>query len=287
MLQTYLKIAWRHAVTHKVTTLINVAGLTLGLTCCFLISAYVWDELAYDRFHQRADRIVLFQQNANSPASGGQFATDLKNRFSQVDEAVRLTRLNPLVTSQQAAFYEPNFWLADSRIFKVFTLPLSKGSPTTALIERYSVVISQTMARKYFGQTNPLGRFLRFNNKVTLHVTGVLGDLPAASHLKIDFLVPYANANELAGYDVTTNYWGGGDTWTYLLLAPGAVLADLKAQFPAYIRQLGDPNAAIWKLDLVPLTDIYLRTNLTGPRRITYVWVFIRGRRVDSGSGLL
>ena len=274
MIRNYLTIAWRNALTHKVATLINVAGLVLGLLSGLLIWAYVSDELAYDRFHQNADRIVLFQQNENSPTSGGKFATDFKSRFTQVTDAVRLTRLKPLVASRQIAFYEPNFWLADSSIFNVFTLPLIKGNPRTALTEQYSVVLAQTTARKYFGNANPMGQLLRLNNKVTLHVTGVLGELPSTSHLKLDFLVPYMNANELAGYDVTTNYWGGGDTWTYLLLAPGTAVSDLQAQFPTYIKQLNDPNAGVWKLNLVPLTDLYLRTNLVATNRLQYVYVF-------------
>ncbi|UFH57780.1 permease prefix domain 2-containing transporter [Spirosoma sp. KNUC1025] len=274
MIRNYLTIAWRNALTHKVATLINLVGFVLGLLSCLLIWAYVSDELAYDRFHRKADRIVLFQQYENSPTSGGKFATDFKSRFTQVTDAVRLTRLKPLVAAGQRAFHEPNFWLVDPAVFDVFTLPLIKGNLKTALTEQYSVVLSQTTARKYFGKANPMGQLLRLNNKVTLHVTGVLDDLPTTSHLKLDFLVPYLNANELAGYDVTTNYWGGGDTWTYLLLAPGTAVSDLQAQFPAYIKQLNDPNAGVWKLNLVPLTDLYLRTNLVATNRLQYVYVF-------------
>jgi putative ABC transport system permease protein len=274
MLRNYLKIALRNLQKNKVAGLINVSGLTLGLTCCLLIAAYVLDDLTYDQFHQNADRIVLFQQFDNSASSGGKFATDLKSRFTAISDAVRLTRIKPLISRQQAAFYEPNFWFADSSVVKVFTLPFVQGNPRTALTEQYGLVLSETMARKYFGTMNPMGQQIRFNNKATLHVTGVLQDLPANSHLKIDFLANYANANELVGYDVTTNYWGGGDTWTYLLLAPGADKSTLQAQFPAYIKQLGDPNASVWKPKLVPLTDIYLRTTLVATNRLLYVYVF-------------
>ncbi len=274
MLQNYLKIAFRNLRKNKVTGLINLSGLTLGLTCCLIIAAYVLDDLTYDRFHQNANRIVLFQQFDNSPNSGGKFATDLKNRFSSVANAVRLTRTKSLISREETASYESNFWFADSTAFTVFTLPLLQGNPKTALTEQYGVVLSEAMARKYFNQSNPMGKPLRINNKVTLHVTGVLRDLPANSHLKIDFLATYANANELVGYDVTTNYWGGGDTWTYLLLAPGARKSALQTQLPGYINQLGDPNAGIWKPALIPLTDIYLRTNLVATNRLTYAWVF-------------
>ena len=274
MLRNYFKIAWRNLQRNKVAGLINILGLTLGLTCCLLIAAYVLDDLSYDRFHQNADRIVLFQQHEDSPNSGGKFATDLKNRFAQVSDAVRLTRLKALIARSSTASYESNFWFADSNAFRLFTLPLVQGNPLTALTEQYGVVLSETMARKYFGTANPIGQSLRLNNKATLHVTGVLRDLPTTSHLKIDFLAPYVNANELIGYDVTTNYWGGGDTWTYLLLAPGTTAQTLQAQFPAYLKQLNDPNSGVWKLNLVPLTDVYLRTNLVATNRLTYAYIF-------------
>ena len=274
MLRNYLKIAWRNARRNKVSTLVNVVGLTLGLTGCLLITAYVLDDFSYDRFHQNADRIVLFQQFEGQSSSGGKFATDLKSRFAQVTNTARLTRLKPLVSNRQTAEYESQFWFADSSVFDVFTLPLAQGNPRTALTEQYGVVLSETMARKYFAGANPMGQLLRVNNKATLHVTGVLRDLPANSHLTVDFLANYANANELAGYDVTTNYWGGSDTWTYLLLAPGSDRATLQAQLPAYIKQLGDPNAGVWKPDLIPLTDIYLRTNLVATNRLTYAYIF-------------
>ena len=274
MLTNYLKIAWRNARQNKVSTLVNIVGLTLGLTGCLLITAYVLDDLSYDRFHQNADRIVLFQQFEGQPGSGGKFATDLKSQFAPVTNTARLTRMKPLVSHQQTAGYESEFWFADSSVFSVFTLPLVQGNPKTALTEQYGVVLSEKMARKYFAGANPMGQSLRINNKATLHVTGVLRDLPANSHLTLDFLSNYANANELAGYDVTTNYWGGGDTWTYLLLAPGTDPASLQSQLPAYIKQLGDPNAGVWKPALIPLTDIYLRTNLVATNRLTYAYIF-------------
>lgn len=274
MLTIYFKIAWRNLLKNKAATFINMTGLILGLTCCLLIMAYVLDELSYDSFHQKAGRIALFQQFENQPGSGGKFAEDLKSRFAQVENTVRLTQLKPLVTSRQLSAYESQFWVADSTIFNVFTLPLVAGNPKTALTGQHSVVLSEAMAHKYFGGLNPMGQSFSINSQVTLHVTGVFQDLPANAHMPIDFLASYANANELAGYDVTTGYWNGFSTWTYVLLAPGATMAQLQAQLPAYIKQLGDPNAGIWKPNLIPLLDIYLRTNLVATNRLTYTYVF-------------
>ena len=274
MIRNYVKIAWRNLLKNQVAALINILGLALGLMTCLLITAYVVDELTYDRFHQNADRIVLLQQFEKSPNSGGKFASDFRTKFAMVENSVRLTKANLLVSSRTMARYEPQFCFADSMLFTVFSFPLALGDPKTALTERNGVVLSSAMARLYFPNENPLGKTLTVKGKTDFYVTGVLKDIPTNSHLQPDFLASYAIANDLVGYDVTTNYWGGGDTQTYLLLAPNANIAALQAQFPAYVKSLNDPNAAIWKLNLVPLRDLYLRTNLIASGRLTYVYIF-------------
>ncbi|CCG98231.1 protein of unknown function DUF214 [Fibrella aestuarina BUZ 2] len=269
-----LRSVWRSWRTQLSITMINLIGLALGLAGCLLVTAYVLDEIDYDRFHTNANRIVLLQQFDNAPSSGGQFATDLKSRFATIEQAVRLTRANLLMTTPALARYEPQVFFADSSLFGVFSYRLAVGNPNTALREQYGVVLSDAMARHYFPNQNPLGQLIKCGPKATLHVTGVLAPTPANTHLRPDFLVNYANANELLGFDVTTNYWGGSDTYTYLLLAPNAQPADLASQLPAYVKSLGDPNAAIWKMALVPLRDLYLRTNLFAQNRLTYVYTF-------------
>ncbi len=273
MLTNYLKITLRNLFRHKLYSVINLVGLTLGLTCGLLITAYVLDELTYDRFHQNADRIVLLQQFGNSATSGGKLGTDVKQQFAQVEQMVRLKQARPLITYQTVSAYEDNFFFADSTAFDVFTFPLVQGNPRTALTERYGVVISEAMAQKYFPGQNPLGQLIRYDTRHTLHVTGVMRNLPGNSHQHIDFLANYANANELVGYDVTTNLWGGS-AWTYLLLAPNTKPETVDAQFPAYLKQLNDPNVGVWKLHLIPLTDLYLKTDLVASNRLTYVTVF-------------
>jgi putative ABC transport system permease protein len=273
MLHNYIKITLRNLYRHKLYTAINLVGLTLGLSCGLLITAYVLDELTYDQFHQKADRIVLLQQFESTATSGGKVGTDMKQQFAQVEQMVRLQKARPLITHQATSAYEDNFFFADSTAFDVFTLPLVLGNPQTALTERYGVVLSEAMAQKYFPGQNPLGQLIRYNAKQTLHITGVMRNLPGNSHQHIDFLASYANANELIGYDVTTNLWGGS-AWTYLLLAPGTKPEAIEAQFPAYLKQLNDPNVGVWKLHLIPLTDLYLKTNLVASNRLTYVTIF-------------
>jgi len=273
MLTNYLKIALRLFRKQRSYALLNLAGLSLGLTCCLLIALYVQDELGYDRFHPQADRIVLLQQFEGNPSSGGKFATDLKSRFAAVANAVRINQLTALLATPRSSHYESQFFLVDSTVFDVFSVPLLQGNPATALAVRDGLVLSEKAARKYFPNQNPIGQRLRLNNKRDLLVTGVMRDWPGNSHWRPDFLASYARANEFVGYDVTTNYWGGFSR-TYLLLAPGAEAPSLQAQLPGYVKSLNDPNAAIWKMNLIPLTDLYLRTNLIAENRLTYVYIF-------------
>jgi len=272
MLQNYFKIALRNLFRHKVFATINIVGLALSLTACLFISLYVMDELRYDTYHQHAKRIFLLQQFEANSTSGGKFATDCK-KFAQVEATVRLKNVNPLITYQQNAHYEPRFFFADSTVFDIFTFPLIKGNPKTVLAEKYAVVISASMAQKYFGNQDPVGQFLVYENKTNLRVTGVMQDLPAYSHLPIDFLANYGIANELVGYDVTNNHWGGS-AWTYLMLAPNARPGAVQSQFPAYLAQLKDPNTSVWNLKLIPLLDIYLKTDLVAANRQVYVVIF-------------
>ena len=274
MLLTYFKIAFRNLYKTKLYSFINLAGLTIAMVCCLAIALFVDRETSYDSFHKNAGRIVLLQQYENSGFSGGKLAGDMKQLFSQVENTVRLRNTHPLIKFRESGYYEGNFYFADSTVFSVFSFPLSAGNPETALKEKYGVVISEAIAQKYFQGANPIGQELGYNNVFKLHVTGIMKKLPGNSHLKIDFLTSYTAANEMAGMDISNNYWGG-DTWTYLLLSRNANLPAMEQQFPGYLHQLNDPNAAaVWKLHLLPLRDIYLRSSLIAASPITYVYVF-------------
>jgi putative ABC transport system permease protein len=270
----FLKIAYSNFFRNKLYSLINLVGLIIGIVSCLLISIYVKDELTYDRFNKKADRIVMLQQFESSGTTGGQLALDLQQYFSQVEKTVRLKNTNPLIKVEENGYYESDFYFADSTVFDVFTFPLVRGNAATALKERYGVVISERMARKYFQDADPLGKKLTYDNKHTLHVTGVMKDLPANAHRKVEFLAGYSAANELVGWDVTNNYWAGG-VFTYLLLTPGSNVMAIESQLPDYVKQLNDANASfVWKMKLIPLKDLYLKTSLIASSPITYVYIF-------------
>jgi putative ABC transport system permease protein len=274
MLSGYFRLMRRFFIRNRLYSITNLVGLSIGIGCFILISLYVRNELSYDDYNKNAGRILLLQQFESNPSAGGRLAADLKHYFEGIGQTVRLKNTSPLITYRENAGFESNFYFADSTVFSIFTFPLVQGNAYTALKENYGVVISEKMAEKYFPHQNPLGREIVYNKKYTLHVTGVMKNLPSNSHLPIDFLANYANANELMGWDVTNNYWAGS-TLTYLLLNPHVRAADIEARFPAYLKTLNDPNAAfVWKLHLIPLRDVYLSSPFASTKPITYVYIF-------------
>ncbi len=261
-------------------TLIVLGSLTLSIFSCLLIGAFVSDELHVDRGNKNLNEIVLFRQFEASPLSGGQFATDFKLRFPQVEDAVRMKPMNLLVASGGEGFYESEFYFADPAIVDVFTFQWIKGTPKQALEMANGVVISEQIAAKYFGYEDPIGKVLTVNGKTRFIVQAVFADSKQRSHIQPALMASYKSANEVAGYNVTTNYWGPG-SYTYLQVKKGTDIQRFSALLPAYLKSLNDPNAPfVWKPAFIPLKDLYLRTSLISNSPITYVYIF-------SGAGLL
>jgi putative ABC transport system permease protein len=274
MLTNYLKLMRRGFLKNKLFSIINLFGLTIGITCFILIAIYVQNEMNYDRYNKNTGRIVLLQQFENTPVSGGRLAGDMKQYFSSVEKTVRLKQVSPLITHRENSFYESNFYFADITVLDVFTFTLVSGNKALALKENDGVIISEKIAQKYFPNQDPVGKEIIYDHKYKFHVTGVLKNLPANSHLQIDFLASYVSANKLTGWDVTDNYWAGS-TLTYLLLSPGTNPKSIEAGFPLYLKKLNDPNAAfVWKMHLIPLRDIYLNTSFIKSKPIKQVYIF-------------
>jgi len=139
MILTNLKITLRNLFKNRLYSSINLIGLTIGIAGCLLISVYVKEELNYDRFNKNINSIVLLQQFENNWASGGKIAGDMKAKFAQVEKTVRLKNANPLIKFEQNAYYEADFYFADSTVFDVFTFPLVMGNAATALKEQLPV----------------------------------------------------------------------------------------------------------------------------------------------------
>src|SRR5574341_193842 len=224
MLKNYLKIALRNLLRHKAYTFINVAGLGVGMACCALMLLYIRDELSYDRFHRRAEHIYRVittdrdQHGADTfPGTPAPMAPALKQEYPEVRQIVRVDSPpygRTLVSYEDRQFYEEKVYCADSTLFEVFDFPLLQGDPKTALRHSQSVVMSRAAAQKYFGAENPLGKILRIERGGrNFQVTGILQEIPQASHLRPDFIIPFDNIGEFA-----LGNWEQFSFHSYLLL---------------------------------------------------------------------
>ena len=186
MWQNHLKIALRNIKKQKLYALVNIGGLSIGLATFILIVLYIQDELSYDSFHTKSHRVVLFQQFEKNAGSGSGFAQLLRSELPQVEQTARLVKLRSLISNSQQAHFEDNFYFSDNSVFNLFDFTLLQGNQMTALKDVNSIVISQKTAQKYFGNSNVIGKTLKYNNKQEFVITGVMQNQPYNSHLKID-----------------------------------------------------------------------------------------------------
>jgi putative ABC transport system permease protein len=297
MFLNYLKIAWRSLLKNKLYSLLNIMGLAIGLSCFLLIVLYVADELAYDRFHEKADRIYRINSDLKFgdtfsllPFTSDMMGPTLKQEYPQVEEQVRIyTSSGSKMLKKGAEFItESDVAHADSTIFRVFTLPLLAGDPHAALAQPNSVVISESAALKYFGTAQALGQVLETITGDFYEVRGVMEDMPENGHFKFDFIFSMSNAGYEWGSFLSHNFH------TYLLLQEGVTAADFRPGLLHYItnyvlpqaKQLMGINsieefeAAGNKLGywLTPITDIHLYSDREMEIRpggsIQYVYIF-------------
>jgi len=297
MLKNHLKIALRSLLKQRGHSFINIAGLSIGLTCCWLILLYVQDDLSYDRFHERADRIyrvtirgIMGGNEVKAATSPVPMAAAL---VADYPEVVTATRLKPalskvLVSGNDKKFIEQQVYYADSTFFEVFTFPLIAGDAKTALRDPFSVVIAEEMARKYFGAEDPLGKTLIFNEQESYKVTGVAQNIPAQSHFHFDLLASFNSR----GVSRSTS-WVSNHLYTYLVLQENYAPERLAEKFPAMVRKYVSPqmeeglgvtydrfvaSGGVYEYSLQPLTEIHLHSHLTGELEpnsdIKYVTIF-------------
>lgn len=296
MIKNYIKTAFRNLMKNKGFTFINVFGLTLGLATCLLIVFYVFDELSYDHYNTKADRIfrinneIKFGGMENSYAiTPAPAAAALKADFPEIEQVARLRdRGGNQVRKGTQDIQENRMVYADSTIFDIFTLPMLQGNPSTALIAPHSMVITEDMAKKYFGRINAVGEVLTVNDSVQYKVTGVIKDIPAQSHFHFDFFMSMSTLPESR-----ETAWFNNNFSTYVLLRPGADPKAFKAKLPAFIhRHCGaelqaalhmdfktfEKNGGYFRFNIIPLTDIHLRSDSVNEiepgGNISYIYIF-------------
>lgn len=287
MFKSYLKVTFRGIRRHKGYTFINVAGLAIGMAVCILIMLWVLDELSYDRYHENADRIYLLVIDANvgrplrSPATMAPAAPTMVNDFPEVVNAARIGRLRRMaVAYEDNRFQEDLVGFADHSLFEIFTFPFISGDPASALKTAYSVVITEEMAQKYFGDEDPIGKILTIGGETEYTVTGVVKNVPRNSHLRFNMLRSFETL--YAQNRQAMEAWMSIEFRTYLSLAENSDYKELEKKFPALIDQhLGEVLSSISgtvELFLEPVTRIHLFLEadfgISSQGDITYVYLF-------------
>ncbi len=279
MLRNYFKIAWRNLRKQPGFAFINVFGLAAGLTCFAGIALWVADERSYDRFHRNYDRIVRVvgtQQTetgtSESAVTSAPMAKALQHDFAEVENAVRLDTRGEVVRYKNQSWMEPDIVLTDPSFFDVFSYSLIRGNAATALSEPYSVVLTESAARKYFGTAEPMGQVLTIfmfdstGRGANYTVTGITPDPPQNAHFTFSILGSFKTI-ETANPDVLTiDGWGDSSFYTYLLLKKGvdaqAFTAKIAQFYTKYIGDLAPVWRAIYSYQVQPLKDIHLRSHL-------------------------
>ena len=266
---------------------INILGLAIGITCCMLILLYIRNELSYDRFHEQADRIYRVV-NGNSARTPPAVGPALKELFPEVEEYARMrgTANIWMMAYGDNAFFESDVFRASRGVFKVFSFPLVRGNPQTALDDyahpEQTVVISETMAIKLFGDEDPMGKLIRADDEEDLRVTGIMEAVPSNSHVAVDYLVCENLDVGNLGERYATN-WFAAVHFTYVLLSEGTDPVELEDKIASWadgyeplmrLKERGQPFTP----RLQPMTDIHLRSHLeqdtAGNSDISYIYIF-------------
>ena len=284
MIKNYLKIALRNIWSQKGYSFINIFGLAVGLTCTILIVVFIQNELSYDRFNKKADRIYRvtrewFNSNGESNFHLARVAPPigplLKNDFPHiVKEEVRfLQDGNTFLEINNNPVVEDKFFWAEQSVFNIFTIPFVEGDPETALKEPLSLVMTESMAKKYFGDEDPLGKTILYRHAFEFKITGVVKDVPDNSHFHYDFLASFItlyNPKAIGRKTLETN-WSSNNYITYLLLPKNFPIKELKDKVPSFIdshlsqhyKNSGKLPHNFTTLHFQKLTDIHLYSHLT------------------------
>ncbi len=273
MIRNYFKIAWRNLLKNKGITFIQILGLTLGIAVSLVIVQYVGFEKSFDKFHSKSDRIYRIALNfynegklvdkdaMNYPLTGPTMAEELP-------EIESYTRITPeyekvILKLGDAIFEENKVFYADATFFGIFDHTFIQGEPEEALKGYNKVVLTYALAKKYFGPQekwaiSPIGQTIRFNNKKDLVVSGIIKDVPKATHLKFNALISFDTFVQENPY--IKNNWGWNDFVTYVLAAPGTAKAALQSKMPAFADKYKEKNHGN-EFIVQPLTEIHLNSH--------------------------
>lgn len=283
MLKNLIKTAFRHILKHLGYSFLNILGLTLGITSAIFLIIYVSDEVSYDRYHEKADRIYRVSSSIKEPddqftwiVAQLPFAPQVAHDYPEVESVVRFINMpRALYKFEDKEFNEENFYYVDSTMFDIFTYKVLKGEVKSALLAPKKIILTKRIADRYFGKSDPIGKTLTTGND-TYEVTAVIQDVPTNSHFRFDALAARNNLPKNIGS------WGSFGVYTYILLPEKtdvkAFEKKIEAMYDGYMKTIFEPLKITIRYNLEPLTRIHLYSkNANEPEPTgseTYVYIF-------------
>jgi len=266
MLLKYFKQSFNYILKNRIDSLINIVGLTIGITSFFILINYISYEFSFDKNipnYQNIYRIVsdVPQQNGNimnTAMSSGYFSRSADEYFSEIEASTRIAlSFETLFKYNDIVSFENNSWYSDSTFFKVFDLELKQGDPGEVLKGSFKMVISEKMAKKYFGNADPVNQTLLVHNRWHYTISGILKDQPSNMHIDIDFLL---TPDSIPSF--TRENWGALGLFSYVKLKKNVDPSILEKRFQDYtVEKMGEKWADIVKFKLQPIADIHLKSD--------------------------
>jgi putative ABC transport system permease protein len=283
MFKNFFRISFRNISRNKGFTFINVSGLAVGIAASLLILLWVQDEFSYDKFNEKASNIYRVEEDQFY--SGARYHVTVtphpsgpvwKEKIPEIVEQTRINRLPRILFRQEdKVFFESSIIAADSGLFQMFTMPLLKGDPTTALSSPNSIVLSEKLAKKYFGETDPLGKSLNFENKYQFMVSGVMKDLPKNSIFSFEGVLPYSFLKQIGAI---SDSWGNNSIYTYVQLADNVRIDSVNKKLTDVVLEYTPQQTT--KYVLFPFLNIHLKSQFgfdesKGPVITVYIFTLI------------
>ncbi|HVO75020.1 MAG TPA: ABC transporter permease [Ignavibacteriaceae bacterium] len=294
MIKNYFKVAFRNLIKYRGYSFINILGLAIGITCCLLILLYVLDELSFDKYNEKYNRIyrvavygLLGTNEFNGAVSSAPLAETLLREYPEVEQATRIQTFGyPVIRYKDKVFSEEKFYWADSTFFNVFTAHFIKGDPRTALTEPNTVVITESMMKKYFGNEDPVGKTINSDKRKDYEVTAVIKDFPKNSHFHFDFIGSLSSYND-------DQEWLSENVYTYIVLREDVNPKEFEKKLDEVVKKYVAPKitevigipfeelvskGAKYYYYLQPLSDIHLNSNIEHEiepnSSIIYIYIF-------------
>jgi putative ABC transport system permease protein len=315
MFGNYLATAWRNLLRHKLFSFINIAGLAMGLTCTILIALFVHDELSYDNWIPGSENLWRVEQTVHVPGRSEPIVSAqvpmpmplaLRDQLPEVDSATRLAWQDITLTAGDRQF-SVDMGVVDSNFLQVVRLPLVKGDSSTVLSRPDGIVLSETTARRFFGDADPIGKIMTTGRggcsdadcaaqTVALRVVGVMRDLPHNTHFGLAGLMPNSSLADRLTQRVKENWLSTNDSYGYVTLRPGTDPAALAARMEPYLDRVIDisrytsakiPGSRILDIRLVPMRDVHMTTDRLGAMKPPGSWTTLYGMIAIGGMILL